>query len=323
MELTNEDLIEMYRLMLLTRKFETRTELILREGKLFDGCHTCIGEEAIHVGAIYKLGKDDIIMPSLRGRGVYITRGEPIKIMLAKMYGKQTGKNMPKESSHHHGVQDLGILVGVGVIGSDIAKATGAALAIKLKGTKQVVLDFFGDGASNRGDFHESLNLAGIWKLPIVYICENNQFQMSTTFEDHTACADIADRAPGYGMPGIVIRGSDVIAVHEAVQEAIKRARDGQGPSLIECKVYRFYPHVGLLSRERRSKDEIDEGKQMFGDPIEILKSQLMEREILTEEMVKDIEASIDKEIEEAIEYAENAPFPAPEEALKDVYYGR
>lgn len=321
MELTNEDLIEMYRLMLLTRRFEERTVQILREGKLFDYCHTCIGEEAIHVGAVYKLGKDDIVMPSLRGRGVYVTKGEPIKLMLAKMYGKQTDETMPKESSHHHGVPDLGILVGTGVIGSDIAKATGAALAIKLKGTKQVVLDFFGDGASNRGDFHESLNLAGIWKLPIVYICENNQFAMSTRVEDSTACANIADRSKGYDIPGFVVRGSDVIEVHNVVNKAIQRAREGQGPTLIECKVYRFYPHTGR--GERRSKEEIDAGIKKYGDPIKILKSQLITKGVFTDEMAEELEAGVIQEIEEAVEYAENAPFPAPEEAFKDVYCGR
>ncbi|RLI35907.1 pyruvate dehydrogenase (acetyl-transferring) E1 component subunit alpha [Candidatus Bathyarchaeota archaeon] len=320
MKLTDKDLIEMYRLMLLTRRFEDKTEELLPTGKLFDFLHTCVGQEHITVGAVYGLKKEDLVMPSLRGRGAFVAKGVPVKTILAVMFGKQVGSTFPKECIHHLGVPERGILVGTGLIGSDIAKATGAALAAKIKGTKQVVLDFFGDGASNRGDFHESLNLAAIWKLPIVYICENNQTAMSTPVSVSTSVEDIADRAAGYGIPSVVIRRNDVIAVHEAVQKAVKRAREGGGPTLIECKTYRWYPHAGPLSREKRSVEEIEEWKRKLGYPIEDLKKQLMEKTILTEHMVEEIEARVEEEIKEAVEFAEKTPFPSPEEALKHVY---
>lgn len=320
MKLTDADLIEMYRLMLLTRRFEDKTEELLPTGKLFDFLHTCVGQEHVTVGAVFGLGKEDLVMPSLRGRGAFIAKGVPVKTILAVMFGKQVGATFPKECIHHLGVPELGILVGTGVIGSDIAKATGAALAAKIRGTKQVVLDFFGDGASNRGDFHESLNLAAIWKLPIVYICENNQTAMATPVSISTSVEDIADRAAGYGIPGVVIRRNDVLAVHEVVQKAVQRAREGRGPTLIECKTYRWYPHAGPLSRETRSTEEIESWKRNLGYPIEDFKKQLMAKAVLTEQMVEEIESKVDEEIEEAVEYAEKSPFPSPEEARKHVY---
>jgi TPP-dependent pyruvate/acetoin dehydrogenase alpha subunit len=320
MELDKQDLVELFRLMLLTRRFEEKTQELLPSGKLQDFCHTCIGQEHITVGACYKLKKTDLIMPSLRGRGAYIAKGVPIKTLLAVMYGKQLGSTMPKESPHHLGLPENGILVGTGIIGSDIAKATGAALAAKLRGTTQVVVDFFGDGASNRGDFHESLNLATIWKLPVVYICENNQTAMSTSIKESTAVEDIADRAGGYGIPGVVIRKNDVIEVHNAVQDAIYRARNGEGPTLIECKTYRWSVHAGLPSLESRSKEEIEFWKRKLGYPIMDLKKQLMLKGILTKQNVLEIEARIRHDLEEAIEFAEKSPFPDVEEALKHVY---
>ena len=320
MKLENHDLIELFRLMLLTRRFEEKTQEILPSGKLQDFCHTCIGQEHIAVGSCYKLKETDLFMPSLRGRGVYITRGVPVHTLLAVMYGKQLGSTMPKESPHHLGLPEYGILVGTGIIGSDIAKATGAALAAKLKKTNQVVLDFFGDGASNRGDFHESVNLAAIWKLPIVYICENNHTAMSTRVTESMAVEDIADRARGYGIPGVVIRKNDVLAVHHAVQKAVNRARTGKGPTLIECKTYRWSVHAGLPKFESRSKEEIELWKKKLGYPIRDLKEKLIMQGGLSKQTLLEIEAKIKHDLKEAVEFAEQSPFPAIEEAFKHVY---
>jgi TPP-dependent pyruvate/acetoin dehydrogenase alpha subunit len=320
MKLENHDLIEMFRLMLLTRRFEEKTQELLPSGKLQDFCHTCIGQEHIAVGACYKLKETDIFMPSLRGRGVYIARGVPVNTLLAVMYGKQLGLTMPKESPHHLGLPEYGILVGTGIIGSDIAKATGAALAAKLRRTNQVVLDFFGDGASNRGDFHESLNLAAIWKLPIVYICENNHTAMSTRVTESMVVEDIADRARGYGIPGVVIRKNDVLAVHNVVQKAVNRARTGKGPTLIECKTYRWSVHAGLPKFESRSKEEIELWKRKLGYPIQALKEELIMQGGLSKQTILEIEAKIKHDLEEAVEFAEQSPFPAVEEAFKHVY---
>lgn len=320
MELTNEKLIDMYRLMLLTRHFENKTVEMLPSGKLFDFLHTCVGQEHITIGAVYGLRNNDLVMPSLRGRGAFIAKGVSVKTLLAIMFGKQIGSVFPKECVHHLGVPERGIIVGTGIIGSDIAKATGAALAAKIRKSNQVVLDFFGDGASNRGDFHESLNMASIWKLPIVYICENNQLAMSTPVSKSIGVDDISKRATGYGIPSITIRENDVVAVHQAVQTAVKNARKGGGATLIECKTYRWYPHAGPLSREIRSIDVINEWKRKLGCPIENLKQKLVERKALTQEMIDEIENNVHKEIEEAIQFAETSSFPSPNEAYKHVF---
>ena len=320
MELTNKKLIDLYQLMLLTRRFENKTVEILPSGKLFDFLHTCVGQEHITVGAVYGLKKDDLVMPSLRGRGAFIAKGVSVKTLLAIMFGKQIDSTFPKECVHHLGVPELGILVGTGIIGSDIAKATGAALAAKIRKTNQVVLDFFGDGASNRGDFHESLNMASIWKLPIIYICENNQLAMATPVSQSVGVDDISKRAIGYGIPSITIRENNVVAVHQAVQAAVKKARKGGGATLIECKTYRWYPHAGPLSRETRSIDLINDWKRKLGCPIENLKQQLLDRKVLTQSMIVEIEKRVQQEIEDAVQFAESSAFPSPDEAYQHVY---
>lgn len=320
MELTNRKLIDLYQLMLLTRRFENKTVEILPSGKLFDFLHTCVGQEHITVGAVYGLKKDDLVMPSLRGRGAFIAKGVSVKTLLAIMFGKQIDSTFPKECVHHLGVPERGILVGTGIIGSDIAKATGAALAAKIRKTNQVVLDFFGDGASNRGDFHESLNMASIWKLPIIYICENNQLAMATPVSQSVGVDDISKRAIGYGIPSITIRENDVVAVHQAVQAAVKKARKGGGATLIECKTYRWYPHAGPLSRETRSIDLINDWKRKLGCPIDNLKQQLVDRKVLTQSMIDEIEKHVQQEIEDAVQFAETSSFPSPDEAYQHVY---
>ena len=320
MELTNRKLIDLYQLMLLTRCFENKTVEILPSGKLFDFLHTCVGQEHITVGAVYGLKKDDLVMPSLRGRGAFIAKGVSVKTLLAIMFGKQIDSTFPKECVHHLGVPERGILVGTGIIGSDIAKATGAALAAKIRKTNQVVLDFFGDGASNRGDFHESLNMASIWKLPIIYICENNQLAMATPVSQSVGVDDISKRAIGYGIPSITIRENDVVAVHQAVQAAVKKARKGGGATLIECKTYRWYPHAGPLSRETRSIDLINDWKRKLGCPIDNLKQQLVDRKVLTQSMIVEIEKHVQQEIEDAVNFAESSSFPSPDEAYQHVY---
>jgi len=320
MELTNRKLIDLYQLMLLTRRFENKTVEILPSGKLFDFLHTCVGQEHITVGAVYGLKKDDLVMPSLRGRGAFIAKGVSVKTLLAIMFGKQIDSTFPKECVHHLGVPERGILVGTGIIGSDIAKATGAALAAKIRKTNQVVLDFFGDGASNRGDFHESLNMASIWKLPIIYICENNQLAMATPVSQSVGVDDISKRAIGYGIPSITIRENDVVAVHQAVQAAVKKARKGGGGTLIECKTYRWYPHAGPLSRETRSIDLINDWKRKLGCPIDNLKQQLVDRKVLTQSMIDEIEKHVQQEIEDAVQFAETSSFPSPDEAYQHVY---
>lgn len=305
--------------MVLTRKFEEASAELYRKGKLFDLCHTCIGQEAITVGACYKLRKDDIVVPSLRGRGAYITKGASIKKILAAMYGKKTGLFFPKESPHHMGIPELGILAGTGIVGSDIARAVGAALAAKLRKTGQVVLCFFGDGASNRGDFHESLNLAAIWKLPIIFICENNMIALSTPTSKTTSVENISQRAGGYNIPGVTIDGNDVLAVIRTVREAIRRAREGMGPTLIECKTYRWRAHCEAAPDDR-PEEEIELWKKKLGCPIKRFENKLIKAGILTEKKIKEIEAEVERELLEAIDFAERCPFPTSDDAFKNVY---
>ncbi|MEM2104258.1 MAG: thiamine pyrophosphate-dependent dehydrogenase E1 component subunit alpha [Candidatus Bathyarchaeia archaeon] len=317
--LSSEELIEMYRLMLLTRRFEEKSTELYAKGKLADLCHTCIGQEAITIGACFKLRKEDIIMPSLRGRGAYIAKGASVKRLLAAMYGKKSGRFMPKESAHHIGIPEIGILAGTGIVGSDIARATGAALAAKIRKTGQIAISFFGDGASNRGDFHESLNLAAIMKLPIIYICENNQYALSTPASKTVPVENISQRAASYNILGVTIDGNDVLTVYKTVQDAVKKAREGFGPTLIECKTYRWRAHCEVAP-DNRSPEEIEFWKKKFGCPVQRFKEKLVSMGVLTYEKMKEIEISVEREILEAVEYAESCPYPAPEEAFTNVY---
>jgi len=319
MELTNDELIEIYRYMLLARLFDERVieRCRMHDGGVIELPHSHIGQEAIGVGACYKLRRGDYILPSLRTRPALLMR-IPAKEQMAGIFGKATGPARAKVTTHHIGDNERGIIGTTGVVGGHLCTATGVALACKLRKTDSVVLCFLGDGASNRGDFHEALNFASVKKLPVIFIVENNQYAMWTPISSHMAIENVADRAKSYGIPGVIVDGNDVLAVHRAVQEAIKRARSGNGPTLIECKTYRIRDHAELPYPERRPKEEIEEWKKK--DPIKCFKEWLLEKGVLTEEMAKKIEKEIEAELDEAVKFAEESPFPEPEETLRDVY---
>ena len=316
--LRDSDLIEMYRLMVLTREFEMRLARIHSQKGLVENPHLCVGEEAIGVGSCFAVRMDDCVVPSLRGRAVFLTRGVSPSILMAGAYGKATGPARGKYPAHHMGDLEKGILTTSLVIGSQLPLAVGVGIAFKMiKQTDQVCLCYFGDGASNRGDFHESLNFAAALRLPVIFICENNFYAVSTHMEKTMAIKRIASRAEGYGMPGETIDGNDVLEVYNTVRKAVERARSGEGPSLIECITYRHRPHCERFE-ETRSKEELESTWQQC--PINKFRENLLDQKILDEETVREIEKGVAEEIDQAVEFAEKSPFPQPEEIFEDIY---
>ena len=247
MELNNTKIIEMYKTMKRIREFETNASKLFAEGQIHGFVHLYIGEEAVATGVCSNLREDDYITSTHRGHGHIIAKGGDVKYMMAELYGRQTGYCKGKGGSMHIADATKGIIGANGIVGAGQNIATGAGLSAKLRGTDQVCACFFGDGSTNQGTFHESLNLASIWRLPVVFVCENNLYGISMHQSRHQAIQDIADRAVAYNIPGVVVDGNDVFAVYEAANEAIERARNGQGPSLIECKTYRHHGHFLLF----------------------------------------------------------------------------
>jgi len=318
-QLTPENLKEMYRLLVLTREFEDRICGLWGKGGVIELPHGSQGQEAIAVGACYGLRRTDQVMPSLRTRGAFIVKGVPTKVQMAGIYGKVTGAARGKSTTHHMADPQRGVLLGTGLIGSDITVAVGAALAFKLRREDNVVVDFFGDGAAQRGDFHEGLNFAGIFKLPIVFVLENNGFAEYTPLHKHFAGEEFACRAQGYGFPGLRLDGNDVLTVYEAVQQAISRARAGEGPTLLECVTYRYRSHCENQRPEyRRDPDEIAFWQQR--DPIPRLAAQLAKRGLLDDEDRLSVHAQARAEVDAAINFAEASPFPPAEEVGEWAY---
>jgi len=318
MAIDNETLLWMYTNMRTIRRFEERVAELFAAGKVPGFVHLYVGEEAVATGVCANLRQDDFITSTHRGHGHLISKGGDPKLMMAELYGKRTGYCKGKGGSMHIADLDLGILGANGIVGGGIPIATGAALSAKYRGTDQVVACFFGDGASNQGTFHEGLNLASIWKLPVVFVAENNMYAISFSQKVSMNVPDIADRAAAYDVPGIVVDGNDVIAVYEAAQEAVKRARAGEGPTLIECKTYRFRGHFEGDPMTYRTKEELEAWKEK--DPLPRFEAKLLEMGVLTPEKIKEIDEAVLKRIDEAVQFAEESPWPAPEELTDDVY---
>jgi pyruvate dehydrogenase E1 component alpha subunit len=253
-----------------------------------------------------------------RGHGHCIAKGGDIKLMMAEFLGKETGYCRGRGGSMHIADVESGNLGATGVVGGGLATAVGAALSAKLRGSGQVCLCFFGDGAANMGIFHESLNLAAIWTLPVVFVCENNQYAMSMSVEDAFPVENIADRAVAYQMPGVVVDGNDVLAVHQAVSEALHRARAGGGPTLLECKTYRWLGHSKSDAQRYRTRQEVEMWKQK--DPIARLEGHLAQAGILTEQGAQELRKAAYQVIEEAVAFAESSPEPQVDEITEGVY---
>ena len=293
-----EDVIGYLRKMLEIRHFEEKAMDLLSRDVVKGASHLYVGEEAVAVGAVAATRKGDYITGTHRGHGHCIAWGGDLNMMLAELCGKATGYCKGRGGSMHIADVSAGNLGATGIVGSNIPVATGAGLSVKLKGTDQVVLCFFGDGAANTGTFHESVNMAAVWKLPVVYVCENNLYGMSVAVNRAFAFEDVADRAKGYNIPGVIADGMDVLDVKRAVGEAAERARKGEGPTLVECKTYRYYGHSRSDPRAYRTREE--EKAWRARDPIATFEERLVEQGILSQQEVKDLEVAVAKQVEEA-----------------------
>jgi TPP-dependent pyruvate/acetoin dehydrogenase alpha subunit len=318
MQIEVKKLKDMYRKMVRIRKFEQRVQKEFADGKIPGFVHLYAGEEAIAVGACANLGPEDYITSTHRGHGHLIAKGGKLNMMMAELFGKKTGYNKGKGGSMHIADMDIGILGANGIVAAGITIATGAGLSAKMRGSGQVTVCFFSDGATNTTRFHEGINLASIWDLPVVYIIENNLYAESTSISSVCKLKNLADRAVSYGIPGKTIDGNDIFEVYETVGQAIDRARKGEGPSLIECKTYRIFGHEEGDEQTYKTKKEIEEWSKK--DAIERFKKRLIEDGKLTEEDMDKIDKEVEKEVEEAVKFAEDSPFPAPEETLEDVF---
>jgi len=321
MEPSRAQLLEMYRKMLTIRLFEEKLAQMFAEGAMPGIAHLYIGEEAMAVGVCSALRPDDYIVSTHRGHGHLIAKGGRPERMMAELFGRVDGYCKGKGGSMHIADLEIGILGAMGIVGSGGPIATGAALSAKMRGTDQVSVSFFGDGASNQGAVHEAANLAGAWKLPLIFVCENNGYAMSTPQSKHQAIRNVADRAAAYGFPGVVVDGNDVLAVYEAAAAAVARARAGEGPSLIEGKTYRWRGHheadVGQGIRYR-SKEEIEEWVARC--PIRRFQTLLLEKGIASEAEAEGIRDEVGATIERAVEYGRNSALPTAEDARVDVY---
>jgi len=318
LELKKEELLHLYRKMVEIRRFEAKVVELFADGTIPGFVHSYIGEEAVAVGACSNLNDDDYITSTHRGHGHLIAKGGRMDKMMAELFGKETGYCKGKGGSMHIADVDLGILGANGIVGGGFPIAAGAGLSAKMRGTNQVAVCFFGDGASNQTTFHEGINLASIWDLPVVFVCENNMYGISLSQKDHQHIKDISDRATAYGIPGVTVDGNDVIAVYEAVKEAVKRARQGEGPTLVECKTYRHRGHFEGDPTVYRSEEEVEQWKKK--DPIERFRKKLLESGTVTEDELNSIDEEVDKMVEEAVEYAKKGELPEPEKAVEDVY---
>ena len=308
----------MYKQMLKIRMFEEKVFDLYAQNLVPGTIHLYLGEEAIAVGICTALNKDDYITSTHRGHGHCIAKGAELKRTMAEILGKKTGYCKGKGGSMHIADFSIGMLGATAVVGAGLPIAVGAGLSAKLRKTNQVVACFFGEGASNQGTFHESINMASTWHLPVIFVCENNLYAMGTRQSRVMNIENIADRATAYGIPGTVVDGNDVLAVYEATQKAVERARKGEGPTLIECKTYRHKGHSRVDPAKYRPKEEVAEW--LAKDPIKRFKQKLLQTSTLTEAEVHQIEKEITVEIEETVKFAMESPYPTPEEALEDVY---
>jgi pyruvate dehydrogenase E1 component alpha subunit len=319
MPLRDEKLVDMYLKMLTIRTFESNVKDLFAKGKIIGAVHLSIGQEAVPVGVCAALRKDDYVLSNHRGHGHCIAKGGDVKRMMAELFGKKTGICRGKGGSMHLADFSVGVLGASAIVGGGLPLVVGAGLSIKLRKTDQVAVAFFGDGASNQGTFHESVNLAAIWDLPVLFICENNQYAESTPVSKVMRVQNIADRAGAYGIPGIVVDGMDVLAVYEATEKFVNLLREGKGPVLIECKTYRYMGHEeGDPWITYRSKEEVEEW--MRKDPIVKFRKYLIDNGILTESRANEIEENVKQLIADAIKFAEESPWPEPEEAFRDVF---
>lgn len=313
-----ERMIWIYKTMNQIRKFEEKALELFEANKLRGSVHLYIGEEAIAATVCSNLTDDDYIASTHRGHGHCIAKGAKLNLAMAELMGKATGYCKGRGGSMHIADISKGNLGANAIVGGGIPIATGGALALKLQGKKNISVAFFGDGASNEGTFHEALNMAAIWKLPIVFVCENNMYGLTMPVKESTSVSDIAERGAAYNIPGVVVDGNDVFAIDEAFQAAQKRALAGEGPSLIECKTYRWMGHWTGDPQVYRTREEVASWREKC--PIKRFRKYLLENGILSDAELTEIEDAATKEAADAAEFAMNSPEPDPAHVLDDVF---
>jgi TPP-dependent pyruvate/acetoin dehydrogenase alpha subunit len=319
MDINQEIFLEMYRTMYKIRAFEDKVGELYLQGHIWGAVHLYSGEEAMAVGACIALSEDDYITSTHRGHGHCIAKGGDLKLMMAEIFGRATGYCGGKGGSMHIANVEAGNLGANAIVGDGIGIAVGAGLASKIKGARQVAVPFFGDGATGTGIFHESLNLAAVLKLPVVFICENNQYAVSTSVNYSSPVSDVADRARAYNIPSQIVDGNDVLAVYECVKAAVERARSGGGPTFIEGKTYRWEGHYKGDPEIYRSQSEVEEQRKN-NDPIQLFQARLISNNILTKDQIQTLNSEIDFEIQEAVDYAMNSPEPALGSLTENIY---
>ena len=318
MRLDTAAMLGMYRTMLRIRLFEERVDVLMMQGMIHGTTHLYVGMEAIAAGVCFALEPGDYIASNHRGHGHCIAQGADLDRMMAELLGRETGYCRGMGGSMHIADLERGNLGATGIVGSGIPIATGAALAIQMRKEAKLVACFFGDGAANNGAFHESLNLAAIWKLPVLYVCENNQYAMSGPAKAMFAIPSIAGRAAAYGIPGLSVDGNDVLAVHAAAVEAGRRARSGGGPSLLTCETYRWKGHSRSDANRYRSKEEIAAWQARC--PLRRLRLQLEQMGVLDAEAAAAMAAAVQDDVEAAVRFAQDSPIPTLEGAEADLY---
>ena len=308
-----------YETMVKIRNFELTVEKFFFDGEIPGFVHLYIGEEATATGVMANLRKTDYIQSTHRGHGHTIAKGADLKHMMAELFGKSTGSCKGKGGSMHIADFSVGMLGANGIVGGGFTMATGAALAQKMQKTDGVAVAFFGDGASNRGTFHEAANMAAAWKLPVIFLCENNQWASTTPYRTTTSVDDIADRAQGYGMPGVIVDGNDVFAVYEAAKDLIERARRGEGPAILECKTYRIKGHFVGDPEMYRTKEEVQKVLEET-DPIPRFEAKVLKAKAMTKKELEAIRTRVEKELAEALEFARTSPEPEVSALYEGLY---
>jgi TPP-dependent pyruvate/acetoin dehydrogenase alpha subunit len=319
MDLSRETLLKLYTTMATIRNFEERGIPETGQRAMSASVHSSAGQEAVPTGVCAHLSDEDYIGSTHRGHGHCIAKGVDPKRMMAELFGRSTGTNKGKGGSMHIADMSKGMLGTNGVVGASIPLAVGAGLTSKLKDLKRVAVAFFGDGAANQGVLHESMNLASVWKLPVIFCCENNGYAQSTPVEYALSTANVSDRAAGYDMPGITVDGMDVFAVYDAAGQAVERARNGEGPSLLECRTYRFYGHTVFDNPlTYRTKEEEDQWRAR--DPLKLFRENVLPLGDITLEELDQIDQEAADLMEEAIKFADDGPLPETDKIYEDVY---
>ena len=311
-------LLHLYRQMLLIRRFEEKSAEVYVAGKIGGFCHLYIGQEAVGVGTISATRQDDYVIASYREHGLALAKGMSARSIMAELFGKATGCSKGKGGSMHMFDKSLGFLGGHAIVGGQIPLATGTAFATKYQGTDQVTLCFFGEAAVNQGAFHESLNMAQLWKLPVIYICENNEYGMGTSQKRAMSLSDVSQKACAYEMASEFVDGMDVLAVREATVRAVERARKDYLPTLLEIRTYRFMGHSMSDPGNYRTRAEIE--KYQERDPIKLFAASLLEEKVVDNKTLEETDRSVREEVEDSLRFAEESPLPDPSDLYTDVY---